>query len=109
MVVMRVLKEELRKTNYTCKGFRESKGGRGWNEEGMLRFCDLEAIADQTRIHGRHKDMERRIKEAYVVKSNNSHEEEGDEDGGRAWGRVQREHMIVVITNSCYTSNNLNF
>ena len=65
----------------------------------MLRFCDLKAIVDQSRVHGRREGKERRIKEDYVVKRNNSREEEGDEDdeedGGRARGRVQREHVIV--------------
>jgi hypothetical protein len=36
------------KTKYTCKGFKESnKGGRGWTEEGMLRFCDIEATDER--------------------------------------------------------------
>jgi hypothetical protein len=87
------------KTKYTCKGFKESnKGGRGWTEEGMLRFCDIEAIVDQSRNHGRREGMERRIKEAYVVKRNNSRGEESDEeddDGGRVRGRMPRERLIV--------------
>jgi hypothetical protein len=78
------------KTKYTCKGFKESnKGGRGWTEEGMLRFCDIEAIVDQSRNHGRREGMERRIKEAYVVKRNNSRGEESDEeddDGREGYG-----------------------
>jgi hypothetical protein len=87
------------KTKYTCKGFKESnKGGRGWTEEGMLRFCDIKAIVDWSRNHGRREGMERRIKEAYVVKRNNRRGEDSDEEdegGGRVRGRMPSERLIV--------------
>jgi hypothetical protein len=89
----------VRATRHTCKEFKASKkGGQGWTEEGMLRFCDIEAIVDRSRNHGRQEGMERRIKEAYVVKRNNSRGEESDKedgDGGSVRGRMPCECMIV--------------
>jgi hypothetical protein len=55
-------------------------------------------MVDRSGNHGRREGMERRLKEAYVMKRNNStwkESDEDDEDGGRAWGRMPREHVIV--------------
>jgi hypothetical protein len=88
------------KTKYTCKGSKKSDGGCGWTEEGMEQFNEIQGIVEQSRNHGRRDGMERRIKEAYLVKRKSACHEEGNdeedaEDGGPPRGAVRRERVIV--------------
>ena len=81
------------KTKYTCKGFKKksssnkqtnksSDGGRGWTEEGMMRFSEIVSIVESSRDHGRRMGLELRIKQSYLVKrrKNGTNEEDDDDD-----------------------------
>jgi hypothetical protein len=86
------------KTKYTCRGFKKSDGGRGWTEEGMIRFSELTEIVESSRSHGLRADIERRIKESYLVKRKGDVSDGDDDDGeeaGMTGGRVRRARVFV--------------
>jgi hypothetical protein len=87
------------KTRYTCRGFKKSDGGRGWTEEGMMRFSELTEIVESSRSHGLRADIERRIKESYLVKRKvDDSDGDDDDDGneaGRTGGRARRARVFV--------------
>lgn len=90
------------KTRYTCRGFKKSDGGRGWTEEGMMRFSELAEIVESSRRHGLRADIERRIKESYLVKrkvdDSDGEDDDDGEDAGRTGGTRVRRARVFVCT-----------
>jgi hypothetical protein len=88
------------KTKYTCRGFKKSDGGRRWTERGMMQFSEIAVLVDSARNHGTCADIERKIKESYLVvkrKNNDSDsaEDDSDDEAGMWQGRVQ--HVCVFV------------
>ena len=90
-------------TRYTCRGFKKSDGGQGWTEEGMMRFSELAEIVESSRRHGLRADIERRIKESYLVKrkvddTSDGEDDNDGEDAGRTGGTRARRARVFVCT-----------